>query len=74
MSGQWNPKTQQYEVYSTLEGDMVPTGQDMWECSCGGMRYYKETLGQAWQHEVSYHGTCGYCKCDPCQCGGHGWR
>lgn len=28
MSGQWNPETQRYEVYSTLEGGMVPTGSD----------------------------------------------
>jgi len=28
MSGQWNSETQRYEVYSTLEGGMVPTGSD----------------------------------------------
>ncbi len=28
MSGQWNRETQSYEVYSTLEGGIVPTGSD----------------------------------------------
>lgn len=28
MSGQWNSETQRYEVFSTLEGGMVPTGSD----------------------------------------------
>lgn len=72
MSGQWNPETQRYEVYSSQTGRMEPTGQDMYRCSCGIMRYRKESVGQAWQHDVSYHRACGYCKCTPCRCDGHG--
>ncbi len=29
MSGQWNSEAQRYEVFSTLEGGMVPTGKPM---------------------------------------------
>jgi hypothetical protein len=63
-----------HETFSTLTGRMERSGHDMYRCTCGMLRYAKESPGQAWQHEVSHHGACGYCKCDPCQCGGHGWR
>ncbi len=58
----WNEKAQQYEVWSSLEGRMVPTGQDMYKCSCGILRGYKESEGQAHQHDVQYHD----CNCSKC--------
>lgn len=63
----WNPELQSFEKFHAGQGSEL-TGQDMWQCDCGKLRYYKELPYEAFNHEKHYHAACGRCKCDPCQC------